>query len=171
MTDIADQQEINRLNGEVERLRRVAVGAALECADQKTRAQVAEIERDRLKGVLGEIANTLEYAPDDEGVEALYAFVRSAIEAKQLRGSERLIRLDCLFDGNAGCACSHCEASDTIARLAAERDRLKVALAPFAAIKADDGDTFDTWHDDVVIRCEITVRDLKQARTALGEAS
>lgn len=53
----------------------------------------------------------------------------------------------------------------------AERDRLKAALAPFAAIKADDGDTFDTWHDDVIIRCEITVRDLKQARVALGDAS
>lgn len=47
---------------------------------------------------------------------------------KQLKGTERLIRLDCLFDGNPGCACSHCEASDTIARLAAERDRLKVEL-------------------------------------------
>ncbi len=54
---------------------------------------------------------------------------------KQLRGSERLIRLDCLFDGYAGCACSHCEASDTIAKLAAERDatnaraeRLRVAV-------------------------------------------
>lgn len=45
-------------------------------------------------------------------------------DIKQLRGTERLIRLDCLFDGKAGCACSHCEASDTIARLAAERDRL-----------------------------------------------
>ena len=45
-------------------------------------------------------------------------------DIKQLRGTERLIRLDCLFDGKPGCVCSHCEASDTIARLAAERDRL-----------------------------------------------
>lgn len=53
-------------------------------------------------------------------------------------------------------------------RLTAERDRLKAALQPFAAIKADDGDTFDTWQDDVIIRCEVTVRDLKQARAALA---
>lgn len=45
--------------------------------------------------------------------------------------------------------------------------RLEAALAPFAAIKADDGDTFDTWHDDVIIRCEVTVGDLKKARFAL----
>lgn len=47
------------------------------------------------------------------------------LDIKQLKGTERLIRLDCLFDGKPGCVCSHCEASDTIARLAAERDRLK----------------------------------------------
>ena len=60
------------------------------------------------------------------------------------------------------------EAATAIELLQAEVERLKAALAPFAAIKADDGDTFDTWHDDVIIRCEITVRDLKQARAALA---
>ena len=45
--------------------------------------------------------------------------------------------------------------------------KLRDALTPFANIKADDGDTFDTWHDDVVIRCEITVGDLRKARAAL----
>ena len=64
MTDIADQQEINRLNGEVERLRRVVVGSALECADQKTRAQVAEIERDRLRPAL---EGMVHYATHNEG--------------------------------------------------------------------------------------------------------
>ena len=53
-----------------------------------------------------------------------------------------------------------------------EDDRIKVeelrnALQPFAGIKADDGDTFDTWNDDVIIRCEVTVGDLKKARSAL----
>ena len=53
----------------------------------------------------------------------------------------------------------------------AERDRLKAALALFAAIKADDGDDFSTYDDQVVIRCEVTAGDLRKARTALGEAS
>lgn len=51
----------------------------------------------------------------------------------------------------------------------ARAERLHEALAPFAAIKADDGDTFDTWGDQVVIRCEITVRDLRKAREALAQ--
>ena len=46
------------------------------------RAEAAEAEVERLKGVLEEIANTLKYAPDDEGVKALYDFARSALEAK-----------------------------------------------------------------------------------------
>lgn len=50
----------------------------------------------------------------------------------------------------------------------AERDRLKAALAPFAAIKADDGDDFSAYDDQVVIRCEVTVGDLRKARKALG---
>jgi hypothetical protein len=49
----------------------------------------------------------------------------------------------------------------------AEVERLKGVLGIFAAIKADDGDTFDTWNDDVIIRCEVTVGDLKKARAAL----
>jgi len=52
-----------------------------------------------------------------------------------------------------------------------ERDRLKAALAPFAAIKADDGDDFSTYDDQVVIRCEVTAGDLRKARKALGGAS
>ncbi len=55
--------------------------------------------------------------------------------------------------------------------LRAERDRLKAALAPFAAIKADDGDDFSTYDDQVVIRCEVTAGDLRKARKALGGAS
>jgi hypothetical protein len=49
----------------------------------------------------------------------------------------------------------------------AEVARLREAVTPFASIKADDGDTFDTWDDQVVIRCEITVRDMRKAREAL----
>lgn len=55
--------------------------------------------------------------------------------------------------------------------LAAERDRLKAAISPFAAIKADDGDDFSTYDDQVVIRCEVTAGDLRKARKALGDAS
>jgi hypothetical protein len=52
-----------------------------------------------------------------------------------------------------------------------ERDRLKAALAPFAAIKADDGDDFSAYDDQVVIRCEVTAGDLRKAHKALGDAS
>lgn len=55
----------------------------------RRRMQAAESERDRLageverlKGVLVEIAGTLEGAPDDEGVKDLYDLARSALEAK-----------------------------------------------------------------------------------------
>jgi len=53
-----------------------------EVVAQMNRAEAAEAEVERLKGVLEEIANTLKYAPDDEGVKALYDFARSALEAK-----------------------------------------------------------------------------------------
>jgi len=60
---------------------------------------------------------------------------------------------------------------DRAEKAEAENARLKGALEVFAAIKADDGDTFDKWDDSVVIRCEITVGDLKKARKALGETT
>lgn len=41
------------------------------------------------------------------------------------------------------------------------------ALERIAGIKADDGEDFSEWHDDVIIRCEITVADLKAVRAAL----
>ena len=53
-----------------------------EVVAQMNRAEAAEADVERLKGVLEEIANTLKYAPDDEGVKALYDFARSALEAK-----------------------------------------------------------------------------------------
>lgn len=46
-------------------------------------------------------------------------------------------------------------------------EQLCKALAPFANIKADDGDTFDNYEDQVIIRCEITAGDLRKARKAL----
>ncbi len=49
----------------------------------------------------------------------------------------------------------------------ARADRLRVALTLFSNIKADDGDTFDGYDDQVIIRCEITVGDLGKARKAL----
>lgn len=50
-------------------------------------------------------------------------------------------------------------------------NRLRDALWPFALIRADDGDDFSGWHDDVIIRCEITVGDLRKAREALNAKS
>jgi len=50
-------------------------------------------------------------------------------------------------------------------------DALKIArdaLERIASIKADDGDNFSAWPDDVIIRCEITVADLKAIRKALA---
>jgi len=46
-------------------------------------------------------------------------------------------------------------------------EELRAALKPFAGIKADDGDDFSAYDDQVVIRCEVTVGDLKKARSAL----
>lgn len=48
-------------------------------------------------------------------------------------------------------------------------ERLREALKPFANIKADDGDTFEGYNDDVIIKCEITVGDLKKARKAMED--
>lgn len=50
---------------------------------------------------------------------------------------------------------------------AAEIERLRAALAPFANIKADNGDDFSKWPDEVIIRCEVSVREIKAARAAL----
>lgn len=91
-------------------------------------------------------------------------------DIKQLRGTERLIRLDCLFDGNPGCACSHCEASDTIARLAAERDRMKAALQPFSdayerLVRTQESMGFG---DNATFGLGIKVSAIKAARKALG---
>jgi hypothetical protein len=51
-----------------------------------------------------------------------------------------------------------------------QTDALEVAreaLERIASIKADDGDNFSAWPDHVIIRCEITVADLKAIRAAL----
>lgn len=50
----------------------------------------------------------------------------------------------------------------------AEMEELRAALKPFAGIKADDGDDFSAYDDQVVIRCEVTAGDLRKARKALG---
>ena len=52
-----------------------------------------------------------------------------------------------------------------------QTDALKIArdaLERIASIKADDGDNFSAWPDHVIIRCEITVADLKAIRKALA---
>jgi hypothetical protein len=51
-----------------------------------------------------------------------------------------------------------------------QTDALKMArdaLERIASIKADDGDNFSAWPDNVIIRCEITVADLNAIRAAL----
>jgi chromosome segregation ATPase len=60
-------------------------------------------------------------------------------------------------------------ATDIRVEAEARAERLREVLKPFANIKADDGDTFDGWNDEVVIRCEITVGELKRARKALED--
>jgi hypothetical protein len=54
-------------------------------------------------------------------------------------------------------------------RLAAEVEKLRAALTPFASIKADVGDGFSRLSDMVIIRIEASVRELKAARAALEE--
>jgi hypothetical protein len=41
------------------------------------------------------------------------------------------------------------------------------ALDRFAKIKADDGDDFSSYQDEITLRCEITVKDLRLCREAL----
>lgn len=89
-----------------------------------------------------------------EGDEAIRAGIRAVVDA--LVGERDLWKSD----------------ADRQRRLReddkAEVKVLRAALQPFAGIKAEDGDTFDKWGDSVVIRCEITVGDLKKARKALA---
>lgn len=49
-------------------------------------------------------------------------------------------------------------------------DVLERALRRFASIKADDNDNFSSYPDDCIIRCEITVGDLREAKEALQDA-
>lgn len=49
-----------------------------------------------------------------------------------------------------------------------QRDELAEVLKPFADIKADDGDDFSSWYDNVIIRCEVTAGEIKAARAALS---
>lgn len=46
-------------------------------------------------------------------------------------------------------------------------EALESALRPFAVIRADDGDTFDRYPDECVIRCAITAGEVRAARDAL----
>jgi hypothetical protein len=50
-----------------------------------------------------------------------------------------------------------------------ENARLRAALQVFANIKAADGDDFSQYVDVAIIRCEVTAKDLRLARAALGE--
>lgn len=47
-------------------------------------------------------------------------------------------------------------------------ETLVEALKPFAGIKADDGDDFSKWPDEVIIKCEASVREIKKARAAIA---
>jgi len=58
----------------------LAVASALNSAAGAIEDLQSEV--DRLKGVLGEVVGTLEGAPDDEGVRALYDFACSTLEVK-----------------------------------------------------------------------------------------
>lgn len=54
-------------------------------------------------------------------------------------------------------------------KLLAQHHAASDALMRIASIKADDGDDFSGWDDDVVIRCEISVADLKAVRATLRQ--
>lgn len=58
--------------------------------------------------------------------------------------------------------CTHC------ARLEVENEKLREALKPFAAIRARDGNTCDTYPDTVILWCEISAGGIKRARAALA---
>lgn len=45
---------------------------------------------------------------------------------------------------------------------------MREALVRFSRIEADDGDNFEGVHEDVILRVEITARDLHIAREALA---
>jgi hypothetical protein len=55
-----------------------------------------------------------------------------------------------------------------LAGLRAYAITLKKAAEPFCAIKADDGDAFNGYAPETIIRCEITVRDLRGLRMCSG---
>lgn len=55
-----------------------------------------------------------------------------------------------------------------VASLRAQNAALREALEPFAGIKADDGDDFGKWPDEVTIKCYVVVHQIKTARAALA---
>lgn len=113
-----------------------------------------------------------------EGDEAIRAGVRAVVDAlvkerdlwksDEVKKMAALLRQDAMVFGPHTYKSSfRWHAADCLEALEAGVEELRAALKPFAQIKADDGDTFDTWNDDVIIRCEVTVGDLKKARSAL----
>lgn len=48
-------------------------------------------------------------------------------------------------------------------------DRITSAVGVFAGIKADDGDDFSAWDDDVIIRTEVSVGELRAIREAQAD--
>ena len=60
-------------------------------------------------------------------------------------------------------------ANDYITKLKAQAERLADALTPFAKIKDDDGDTFEGYDADIILRVEIVAGELHRARTALQQ--
>lgn len=56
-----------------------------------------------------------------------------------------------------------------ILRLLDAFDTLREAAAPFAALRADDGDIFASYPSDMIVRCECSVREILALRAALSD--
>ena len=81
LADAADALEA--LAGEVERQRLLGVGAALECEEQKKRAQSAEAERDRMKAALVRLRDCDWVIRLPDRMDGVRQIAREALEGKE----------------------------------------------------------------------------------------
>lgn len=56
---------------------------------------------------------------------------------------------------------------DAVIRLLDDLEEAYDALEAFAGLRADDGDTFQSYPLDMIVHCEVTVREILAARNVL----
>jgi hypothetical protein len=88
-------------------------------------------------------------------------------EITALRADNERLKEEAEFNYMTGFDAAKNRYCTMVQKLEDENERLRAALKPFAGIKADDGDDFSKWPDMVIIKCEVSVRELKAARAAL----